>query len=220
MLDMAIEHSAQELKEAREAALRRFRLLDPSWMAARSGTFYSYPGRLFVVPFFGERYTVSYPQGSVSREDGSSAGAREALIVLHYLVQADGARVQGRWVAYRDLPGARYHEPAFVAEVERPLSMGLAGRLEALRAWAAEVGRPVDVPGDVAVAWDVLPRVPLLLVFNEADEEFPASARVFFDATAPNYLPTEDLSVLAEIAALRVLERVGALGGRGKGQAT
>lgn len=213
---MAIEHSPKELREAHEVAARKLRLLDPSWMASRSGTFYSYPGRRFLVPFFGERYTVSYPEGSVFREDGSPAGAREGIIILHYLTQADGAPLSGSWVAYRNLPGARYHEPAFVAEVERPLSLGLAGRLEALRAWAAVAGRPVDLPGDVAVAWDVLPRVPLLLIFNEADEEFPASARVFFDASAPNYLPTEDLSVLAELAALRILESVGALGG-GKG---
>lgn len=213
---MALEHTPRELGKAREAAIRKFRLLDPSWMASRSGTFYSYSGRRFIVPFFGERYTVSYPEGEVRREDGSPSGAQEALILLHYLAQADGTQVRGRWVAYRDLPGARYHEPAFAAEVERPLSIGLAGRLEELRKWVSAAARPVDLPGDVAAVWDVLPRVPLLLVFNEADEEFPASARVFFDATAPNYLPTEDLSVLAELAALRVLESVGAMGG-GKG---
>ncbi|MGQ9703703.1 MAG: DUF3786 domain-containing protein, partial [Actinomycetota bacterium] len=212
--EMGIEHSPQEMREAREVAVRKLRLLDPSWMASRSGTFYSYPGRVFVVPFFGERYTVSYPEGEVNRENGTAAGAREALIILHYLVQADGTQVRDQWVAYRDLPGARYHEPAFVAEVEGPLSRGLAGRLEALRKWAETTAREVELPGDVAAAWDVLPRVPLLLVFNEADEEFPASARVFFDASAPNYLPTEDLSVLAELAALRILESVGALEGR------
>ncbi len=212
---MAIDHSSQELREARRKAVRELGLLDPSWMASRSGTFYSYPRRSFFVPFFGEAYAVTYPEGAVAREDGTPAGAREALIILHYLVRADGSRVRDQWVAYRDLPGARYHEPAFVAEVERPLSLGLAGRLEAVRKWAERRARPVDVPGDVAAAWDVLPRVPLLLVFNEADEEFPASARIFFDVTAPNYLPTEDLSVLAELAALRILEETGALGGGG-----
>lgn len=211
---MAIDHSPGELQEAREKARREFRLLDPSWMASRSGTFYSYPRRTFFVPFFGETYTVSYPEAAVARGDGSPAGAREALIILHYLVHADGSRVRGQWVAYRDLPGARYHEPAFVAEVERPLSLGLAGRLEAVKAWAGAKACFVDLPGDIAAAWDVLPRVPLLLIFNEADEEFPASARIFFDVTAPNYLPTEDLSVLAEIAALRLLEEVGALGAK------
>jgi hypothetical protein len=35
---------------------------------------------------------------------------------------------------------------------------------------------------------------------------------MLFDTSAANYLPTEDLSVLAEIAAVRILEEVGALG--------
>lgn len=71
----------------------------------------------------------------------------------------------------------------------------------------------MDIPRDVAAVWDVLPRLPLLVVFNERDEELPATARVLFDVTAPSYLPTEDLSVLAEIAAVRILAEVGALGG-------
>ncbi len=212
---MPLEHAPQELKKAREKAEREYRLLDPTWMASRSGTFYSYPGRRFVVSFFGEAYSVSYPEARVTKGNGSEAGAREALIVLHYLVNADGTEVRGRWVAYRDLPGARYHEPAFAAEVEVPLSRGLAGRREELRSWAAEHAEAVDLPGDVAAAWYVLPRVPLLLVFNEGDEEFPASARVFFDESAPHYLLTEDLSVLAELAALRLLEDAGALGAGG-----
>lgn len=210
---MALDHAPEDLRRAREKAAREFRLLDPSWMASRSGTFYSYPRRTFFVPFFGESYSVSYPEAAVVRGNGSPAGAREALIVLHYLVSADGTPVQEKWVAYRDLPGARYHEPAFAAEVEVPLSRGLAGRKRELQAWAENNAKAVDLPGDVAAAWYVLPRVPLLLVFNEGDEEFPASARVFFDASAPHYLPTEDLSVLAELAALRLLEESGALGG-------
>ena len=209
---MALDHAPEDLRRAREKAAREFGLLDPAWMASRSGTFYSYPRRAFFVPFFGEPYSVTYPEGVVARGNGSPAGAREALIVLHYLVNADGTPVQGRWVAYRDLPGARYHEPAFVAEVENPLSRGLAGRRQELRDWAEENAEAVDLPGDVAAAWYVLPRVPLLLVFNDRDEEFTASARVFFDASAPHYLPTEDLSVLAELAALRLLEETGALG--------
>lgn len=209
---MAVDHSPQELREARRKAAHEFALLDPTWMASRSGTAYSFPRRAFTVPFFGEEYSVLYPHATAIRGDGTPAGAREELILLHYLVQADGTQVRGRWVAYRDLPGARYHEPAFAAEVEIPLSRGLAGRLEDLQGWAGTHAEAVDIPGDVAAAWYVLPRVPLLLVFNEGDEEFAASARVFFDESAPHYLPTEDLSVLAELAALRLLEDTGALG--------
>jgi len=206
---MTTEYGPDQLREAREKVRRELRLLDPSWIASRSGTEYSFFERSFTVPFLGEDHTVSYPEGVVKRADGSPAGGMEAILILHYLVHADGLANSGEWVAYRDLPGARYHEPAFKAEVEGPLSRGLAGRLESLRTWAREEARALDLPGDVAAAWEILPRVPLLIIFNEADEEFPASARVLFDITAPNYLPTEDLSALAELAVSRLLEDLG-----------
>lgn len=208
-----MEQEGENLELALDKALREFKLIDPAWAASRSGASYSFERRSFSLGFFGEPYTVSYPLGEVRRPDKSAAGGREALILLHYLVNAVGTPVQEEWVAYRDLPGARYHEPAFVADVERPLSLGLAGRLEEFRDWAAKAARFLELPGDVAAAWDVLPRVPLLVIFNERDEEFPASARVLYDVSAPDYLPTEDLEVIAELAVLRILEKTGVLGG-------
>ncbi len=207
---MTTEYGPDQLREAREKVRREMSLLDPSWIASRSGTVYSFSSRSFTVPLFAEEYTVAFPQGTVRHADGSPAVGLEEIILLHYLVQADGESNRDEWVSYRDLPGARYHEPAFKAEVEGPLSLGLEGRLEALRAWTRDHTRALDLPGDVAVAWEALPRVPLLVIFNEKDEEFPASARILFDITAPHYLPTEDLSVLAEIAAARLLREVGA----------
>jgi hypothetical protein len=209
---MADDHLYSSLKEAREIAQRDLVHMDPTWVASRSGSTFSYPKNSYFVSFFGETYQVEPDTGEVLRQDGSPAGAREALIILHYLIDADATPVRGEWVAYRDLPGARYHEPAFVADVERPLSQGLSGRLEEFRSWSQRQARLVDIPGDIAAAWDALPRLPLRVIFNERDEEFPASARMLFDTSAANYLPTEDLSVLAEIAAVRILEEVGALG--------
>ncbi len=194
-----------QYREAREKAVSELAAKDPTWMASRAGVTYSYAERGFKVPFLGEVLTVSYPGGAVCRAGDEPAGPEESLIVLHYLVTADGGEVEGRWVAYRDLPGARYHEPAFRADVELPLSRALEGRLQDLRGWVERHAQVLDLPGDVAAAWQALPRVPLLLIFNERDEEFPASARVLFDASAPGYLSTEDLSVLAELAAARII---------------
>lgn len=203
------EETKGQYREAREKAAGELASKDPTWMASRAGVTYSFAERRFEVPFLGEALTVYYPSGEVERAEGEAAGPEESLIVLHYLLTADGGEVGERWVAYRDLPGARYHEPAFHADVEGPLSRALEGRLEGLRAWAERNARRLDLPGDVAAAWDVLPRVPLLLIFNERDEEFPASAKVLFEASAPGYLPTEDLSVLAELAAARLIKDLG-----------
>ena len=199
------EEKQDKYREAREIAVKELAAKDPTWVASRTGSAYSFPERRFVLSFLGDDITVSYPDGVVRRVDGEPVGDEASLIVLHYLVGADGSEVGERWIAYRDLPGARYHEPAFRAEVEQPLCRALEGRLEALRRWVERNAREVDLPGDVAAAWNVLPRVPLLIIFNERDEEFPASVKVLFEASAPGYLPTEDLSVLAELAAARII---------------
>jgi hypothetical protein len=208
---MTQENGPDQLRQAREKARKEMSLLDPTWTASRSGTVYSFPRNSFIVPLFGEEHLVSYPDGCAVRADGKQSGGSEELILLHYLAGAGGAAVKEQWVSYRDLPGARYHEPAFYAEAEGPLSRGLSGRLDAFRDWARLHARPTELPGDVAVSWDVLPRVPLLIIFNERDDEFPASARILFDITASDYLPTEDLSVLAELAVHHILGKLGAV---------
>jgi hypothetical protein len=52
----------------------------------------------------------------------------------------------------------------------------------------------------------VLPRVWLAVVLHLADEEFPASANVLFDASASHYLPTEDLAVLGGMLTGRLIK--------------
>jgi hypothetical protein len=42
----------------------------------------------------------------------------------------------------------------------------------------------------------VLPKIPLLLTFNEADEEFPSSLDIKFGINATTFLPFETLAVL------------------------
>jgi hypothetical protein len=44
---------------------------------------------------------------------------------------------------------------------------------------------------DFSVCFDPLPKVPLLLVFNDADGEFPADCSVLFEKRARSYLDME-----------------------------
>jgi len=41
-----------------------------------------------------------------------------------------------------------------------------------------------------------LPKVPVLLLFDDADEEFPAQCKVLFERRAKNYLDPECLAIL------------------------
>jgi hypothetical protein len=194
------EKRMEEYVEAIRLAKERLAEQDPTWIASRTGGSYSYRTRTIALTYLGREVQVSFPDGDVYIE-GERAGDVESVLILHYLVNARGGEPGEDWVSYRDLPGARYHYPTFRSEVEEPLSRGLAGKLDRLVTWAKKRALPSGKLGDFSFIWRVFPRVPLLFVFNDADEDFPAEMRVFFDSSAPNYLPTEDLEVLAQCSA-------------------
>ncbi|MCW4011432.1 MAG: DUF3786 domain-containing protein [Candidatus Bathyarchaeota archaeon] len=60
--------------------------------------------------------------------------------------------------------------------------------------------------GDIAVKVNVLPRVPITIVMSLADEEFPAEARIYFDATLENYLDSEQTYFMTHLMVKRLVE--------------
>ena len=54
--------------------------------------------------------------------------------------------------------------------------------------------------GDCGIELNILPRLPVVFAVWAGDEEFGPRATVMYDATAPRYLPTEDLVVATAFA--------------------
>ncbi|KXK31378.1 MAG: hypothetical protein UZ01_00902 [Candidatus Brocadia sinica] len=51
---------------------------------------------------------------------------------------------------------------------------------------------------DYICRFDLLPRIPLYVCFWDADEEFPASCKLFLDSSAEAYIDIEYLAYLVE----------------------
>ncbi len=49
---------------------------------------------------------------------------------------------------------------------------------------------------DFVVQFDALPMIPIILLFNNADEEFPATCSILFESQAEKYLDCECLAML------------------------
>ena len=64
-------------------------------------------------------------------------------------------------------------------------------------------GRKSDF-GDIAVTIDAFPHVPLTVVLWHGDKEFPPDGNIMFDSTIPEYLPTEDITILCEVIAWKL----------------
>jgi hypothetical protein len=160
-----------------------------------------------VVPFFGTPHTVSHPSGEVTVLRGATSKAAHASIVivlLHYLLTADGTRPADRWVAFRELPDGLFYAQAFAGHAEGLLAGKYSADREAFRRAAGALGgMPLDL-ADASFRFQALPRLALAVLLWSGDEEFPGQARILFDAAAGHYLPTEDLSGIGDWLAHRL----------------
>jgi len=151
----------------------------------------------FRLPFFHKRYRISFPGGEVREEGWGEPAIWLRILFLHYLLTADGTPVADDWIAYRHLPGAELFEGRFVNMAIRPLVQAFGQDLEGFkRAAEALGGVAMSRTGDAAFYFLALPHLPMACVLYLGDEEVSPSVNTLFDASAPHYLPTEDLSLL------------------------
>lgn len=125
------------------------------------------------------------------------------IVAAHYLLHGGQGETTGEWVAYRDFKDGAFFHPSFAQSVEQEISRLFSARMPDLRkAGEAIGGEPLDgLGGDICLRFDAFPFIPLVLIFYDADDEFPSSARVLFDSSAPLFLDMECLAVLGMILA-------------------
>ncbi len=185
------------LDDAYGKALESMAQIDPRAAASMSGVVFD--GEVFAIPVFNRVYTIRLPRCEVCAA-GADVPAPKMLgiLLMHYLTQADGAPVANNWIAYRNLPGARLFEQKFANLVSRPMIERFGNSIDSFRQAALAIGgQPMEGKGDAAFRIKALPRVPIAAIFYCGEEGIPPSINILFDASAPHYLPTDDLVVLA-----------------------
>jgi hypothetical protein len=79
----------------------------------------------------------------------------------------------------------------------RPLLDSFGNDADGFRQAALAIGgKPMTRTGDAAFRFLALPKIPMGCILYLGDDEVSPSINVLFDAVAPHYLPTEDLSYL------------------------
>ncbi len=185
---------------ALEKAQQEFPDLEPLEAAARAGV--PFEEGTFRVPFFGSEYQVDWPEATVRRAaDLMQADVATRILILHYLLTADGTPLADKWIAFRSLPGGLGYDAAFRGRANLRLERVFGSDRPAFEAAAQSLAGERLAFGDASFSFRVLPRVWLAVVLHLADDEFPANANVLFDGAASHYLPTEDLAVIGGMLA-------------------
>ena len=128
-----------DYQQARDLAARELAGGTAEEIAGRAGLHLSEDSRLRA-EFLGKIYDIAYPQFSFTDTGSPSADVplQEQVLILHYL---QGCRpvLIGRWIAFREIPGAGFYFGAFVKRAVDPLKQAFGAHVERLHRAAVEI---------------------------------------------------------------------------------
>ncbi len=160
-----------------------------------------------IVKYLGTPYAVSFPEMNVvSVEDKHPASPRDRLLILHYILNANGSPLIGDMITYKEIPGGVTYFPTFHKRTIQPLLDNFGKETDKLLTAAETTGGVSADYGDASVTINAFSCVPLTLVLWHADDEFPAAGSILFDSSIAGYLSAEDITVLCEIIAWKLVK--------------
>ncbi len=161
----------------------------------------------FRIPFLTRTYRVSFPDFAFVDENDADTEVpiQEQVLILHYMSAMEKKPVSGKWIAYREIPGAAFYYSSFVKRAIDPLKKVFGQNTAGLPPAADKIGGKAIDNGDVGYEFRVLPKVPLQLILWEGDEEFAPEANILFDETAGSYMSPEDAAWLAGMLVYRLI---------------
>ena len=196
----------EAFRQAYAIAGEKLRSSDPALVCRRSAAaLVEENGRQSIsLTYLGRECRVQLPDVIVSAVSGEPLSQRDTLLILHYLVTADGTSLTGKPVAFRELPEGGFYYPTFLKRCVKPLLDSFADRPEALVTAAGSIGGLKAETGDFSFRVLALPRVPVTVTLWLGDEELPPEGNILFDITITGYLATEDVTVLCEILVWKI----------------
>lgn len=168
---------------------------DPSIIRENAGVDYDFDRTAFEFRFLGSKLLCYPEEESIEIVDPApwhKIDFELTLAVLHYLLESRSRTISERWVGAKDIPGG---EAFFRGPHQFPVDSILSALNNRPERFAAAMerlgGRRSDI-GDVSFIVDVLPRVPMMFVLWEGDEEFSPAMNILFNEAVSDLFPRLD----------------------------
>ena len=151
-----------------------------------------------IIPLFGKPYTVS--GAGISDSAGKQPMLDICVILCKYILLCPEIPPKEKdWVSFRDLKDSGPLNNYFVNDVELAIATYFSSKLgdiknagRILKGYSPEI----EVSYDLSMQFNALPKVPVVMLFNDTDDEFSATCSVLFERRAENYLDPECLAMV------------------------
>jgi hypothetical protein len=160
-----------------------------------------------VVPFINEDIIVTYPQINLKYKNKNfELSLWYKILVLHYLIQADGIPATGEQITFKQITGGLAYYPAFHRRSIIPILNKFGNGLNNFIIASEKIGGVRSGNSNYSAFFQAFPRVPVIINLWEGDDELPADGNIVFDSSITSYLTTEDIAVLCNIIALMIIK--------------
>jgi len=157
--------------------------------------------------YFSHRVRVF--KDKVCYPEEARANPWDAILLYNYLASQGKGDSTGTWITFQTLPNS-VSKTKTLKRLEGELAAHFAGKQQQLEKAAVLLkAEPVGIAedADLQLVFRPLPKVPVLLLFWEADpeEDFPAQVHFLFDGNVSDYLDLESLLFLVEQLSNRLM---------------
>ena len=151
-----------------------------------------------VIDFFGSSYRVS-PEGIADPSGKRPDHAISVVLCKYLLLCPEKDPTDKDWVSYKDFRDAAPFVGGFVNNSQVPIAEKFSGKLGMLEKAGKGLGGyfpDMELPYELVMKFNALPKVPILMLFNDEDDEFPAQTSLLFERRAEKYLDMECLAII------------------------
>ena len=172
-------------------------------IALKSGANFSGSERLGL-KFFGREVIVDSGTKSIYYKKKTSGGKLESskildifscAVILHYLINADGTKISGEWISFRELPDGMFYFrtiPGVLEPVLQKYKNSAEGLIKRIEGFGGQ--RSSDFKNGTVIYPFI--NFPVLMIMDEESEEFKASMRVLFDSNGSHYIKTDIVKMI------------------------
>jgi hypothetical protein len=152
-----------------------------------------------VIPYFGIPHRVSRSgvTDMAGGEINPALGVVLSQYVLHCLQNMPASSEE--LVTFREFEASGPLSGYFVENTQKLIASAFGGNISALEERCKQLEGILDADDnatyDLCVQFNVLPRIPVFLRFNDRDDEFPAQCAILFRRSAEHFLDLQSLCI-------------------------
>lgn len=178
---------------------KRLAQRDPKEICRQTSCRYDHVDKKYTISVWGDDYVI-YPHESkinCSKDDNSDSHGLFCLFVIFHLLNFKDVKIKKEWISEKDIPGG---VTFFRGPHEIPTSLitkQYKNDMEAFGKKCVELGGTSIDSADAAYSFNIVPQIPLAVLYWEGDDDFLPEAKILYDKSIIDYLPSDIIYSLA-----------------------